>query len=62
MRLIFNKLQNVIQEVDGMFNVIDNKMNQPDHWSGSVYEDLKGKCDNFRKTKIETMYRSISCN
>lgn len=52
-------LQEFSEEVEGMFDVIDNKMNQPDHWSGSIYEDLKGKCDNFRKTKIETMEANL---
>ena len=52
-------LQEFSEEVEGMFDVIDNKMNQPDHWSGSTYEDLKGKCDNFRITKIEAMEANL---
>ena len=46
-------------EVDEMFIVIDQKMNQPYHWSGSVYETFKSKCDNFRKSEIESMISSL---
>jgi len=46
-------------EVEEMFNVIDHKMNQPYHWSGSVYETFKSKCDNFRKSEIESMISNI---
>ncbi len=46
-------------EVDEMFNVIDHKMNQPYHWSGSVFEAFKSKCDNFRKTDIEAMISNL---
>ena len=31
------------EAVDRMFHVIDVQMNQPDHWSGEVYEDFKSK-------------------
>jgi len=45
--------------IDAMFKIIDTDMNQPDHWSGQTYEDLKGKCDNFRKTSIDNMISNL---
>lgn len=47
------------EAVDRMFHVIDVQMNQPDHWSGEVYEDFKSKCDNFRAVKIESMATNL---
>jgi len=55
-----NRLKEFNDAIDGMFQVIDVEMNQPDHWSGTVYEDLKGKCDNFRSTRIETMANNLN--
>ena len=45
--------------IDAMFRIIDTQMNQPDHWSGVTYDDLKDKCDNFRSTRIETMAANL---
>ena len=45
--------------IDAMFRIIDTQMNQPDHWSGVTYDDLKDKCDNFRATRIETMAANL---
>lgn len=56
---IGTRLKEFIEHIDAMFNIIDVEMNQPDHWSGTVYEDLKTKCDNFRATRIETMASNL---
>ncbi len=45
--------------IEAMFKVIDVDMNQPDHWSGVTYDDLKQKCDDFRSKKIEEMSASL---
>ena len=47
------------EAVDEMFKIIDTTMNQPDHWSGEIYDQLKDKCDTFRSTHIETMANNL---
>jgi len=56
---ISGHLNSFNEAVEEMFKVIDTNMNQPDHWSGAVYEDLKTKCDNFRASRIETMASNL---
>ncbi len=56
---INNHLNSFNDAVDEMFKVIDINMNQPDHWSGEIYDQLKDKCDAFRSTKIETMANNL---
>lgn len=53
------RLNDFNDAIEAMFNIIDNKMNQPDHWSGVTYDDLKDKCDNFRSVRIETMAANL---
>jgi len=57
--LLGQRLNEFNDAIAAMFNIIDGKMNQPDHWSGETYDDLKDKCDNFRSTRIETMANNL---
>ena len=43
-----SRLREFEDAIGAMFQTIDTEMNQPDHWSGSTYDQLKDKCDNFR--------------
>ncbi len=53
------RLEEFNSAIEAMFNIIDTKMNQPDHWSGETYDDLKDKCDSFRSSRIETMAANL---
>ena len=53
------RLNQFNEAIEAMFKIIDTDMNQPDHWSGTTYEDLKAKCDNFRSTRIEAMANNL---
>ncbi len=54
-----NRLNEFNDAVDAMFKIIDTQMGQGDHWTGTTYNDLKDKCDNFRTTRIESMVSSL---
>ena len=54
-----SRLREFEDAIGAMFQTIDTEMNQPDHWSGSTYDQLKDKCDNFRSTKIEVMANNL---
>ena len=58
-QVVNGHLNQFCDHIDAMFKVIDTDMNQPDHWSGAVYEDLKTKCDNFRASQIEKMISNL---
>ena len=45
--------------IDEMFNIIDNVMNDPNHWSGPTFNDFKNKCDDFRAKDIHNMSSQI---
>ena len=52
-------LQNFQAAIEEMFKIINTDMNQPNHWSGEVYDQLKDKCNNFRSTNIDTMESNL---
>ncbi len=58
-----NVLKGLLNEfdeaVEAMFKLIDETMNQADHWTGEVYDSFKEKCDSFRKTRIDAMYNNL---